>query len=315
MGNYIKFTDDEKTKANNINLEDFLLRQGEKLLRSGKEKRLGSDHSITVRGNEWYDHTVSKGGATVDFVMRFYNLSFQDAMLMLLNDTSASVYNKQSINNESRKPFVLPDKNDNMQRTFAYLVGKRNIDYSVIAYFATKNLIYESSEQSVNTDCIFHNAIFVGYDENGTPWHAHKHSINSKGKTYKGNIESSNPYYSFNFKGNGNRLYVFEAPIDMLSFISMYKNNNWQKYNYVALCGLSEKAMLKQLEINNNIDMVVLCLDNDDAGQKAEEKFEKLLAEKDIIVKRLVPKLKDFNEDLQELKKREHKKEFGLKII
>ena len=36
---------------------------------------------------------------------------------------------------------------------------------------------------------------------------------------------------------------------------------------------------------------------------------------KNILVKKLVPKLKDFNEDLQKFKKREHRKTFNIKII
>ena len=298
MSEYIHFTEEEKEKANNIDLVDYLSRHGEKLLPSGKEKRLSSDHSITVRGNEWYDHSTSKGGLAIDFMMYFYRASFQDAVSMLLNDVGGVIYRKNETE-EIAKPFVLPTKNNNIRRTLGYLAGERCIDYSVLTYFVAKNLIYESSE------CIngysFNNAVFVGYDENGIPRHAHKHSIYSNGKAYKGNIEGSNPYYSFNYKGSGKRLYVFEAPIDMLSFISMYKDHNWQKYSYVALCGLSEKAMLKQLEINNKIDTVVLCLDNDDAGQKAEEKFEKILTEKNLSVKRLVPKLKDFNDELKQL--------------
>lgn len=82
---YVYFTDDQKQRANAVNLEDFLTRQGEKLLRSGREKRLASDHSITVRGNEWYDHAAEKGGCAIDFVQRFYGRSFPDAVTMLLN--------------------------------------------------------------------------------------------------------------------------------------------------------------------------------------------------------------------------------------
>ncbi len=310
MAEYIELSDAEKEQANSIDLVDYLSRHGEKLLPSGKEKRLSSDHSITVRGNEWYDHSTNKGGLAIDFMMYFYNVNFQDAVLMLLNDVGGIIYRKNDVE-EITKPFVLPEKNTIMRRTFGYLANERCIDYSVLTYFVVKNLIYESSE-SVN-GYTFNNAIFVGYNEKDEVKHAHKHSINSNGKIYKGNIESSNPYYSFNFKGNSNRLYVFEAPIDMLSFISMYKDNNWQKYSYVALCGLSEKAMLKQIEINNKIDTVVLCLDNDDAGQSAEEKFEKLLSEKNLTVKRLVPKLKDFNEDLKQMKK-EHEQSLKLKM-
>ncbi len=49
MGEFVYFTEEQKQRANAVDLEDFLSRQGEKLLRSGREKRLASDHSITVR--------------------------------------------------------------------------------------------------------------------------------------------------------------------------------------------------------------------------------------------------------------------------
>ena len=53
---YIHFTDEQKLQANSVDLVEYLRRQGEKLIRSGRDKRLASDHSITVRGNEWFDH-------------------------------------------------------------------------------------------------------------------------------------------------------------------------------------------------------------------------------------------------------------------
>ncbi len=46
MSGFVYFTDEQKQRANEVDLEDFLSRQGEKLLRSGREKRLASDHSI-----------------------------------------------------------------------------------------------------------------------------------------------------------------------------------------------------------------------------------------------------------------------------
>ena len=53
-GQYIHFTEEQKLRAGAVDLEYFLLGRGEKLIASGREKRLASDHSITVRGNEWY---------------------------------------------------------------------------------------------------------------------------------------------------------------------------------------------------------------------------------------------------------------------
>ena len=53
MGTYIHFTDDQKERANSVDLEEFLRQRGEKLLRAGRESRLARVHHITVRGNEW----------------------------------------------------------------------------------------------------------------------------------------------------------------------------------------------------------------------------------------------------------------------
>ena len=59
---YIHFTEEQKQRASSVDLVEFLRRQGEKLLPSGREKRLASDHSITVNGNRWYDHSAQQGG-------------------------------------------------------------------------------------------------------------------------------------------------------------------------------------------------------------------------------------------------------------
>ena len=76
MGAYVHFTDEQKQRANSVDLVRFLEMRGEKLIKSGREKRLASDHSITVRGNEWYDHSAESGGYAIDFVKQFYGLSF-----------------------------------------------------------------------------------------------------------------------------------------------------------------------------------------------------------------------------------------------
>ena len=68
MAQYIEFTPEQKERAASVDLEEFLLRQGEKLIKSGREKRLASDHSVTVNGCEWFDHASNEGGRAVSFV-------------------------------------------------------------------------------------------------------------------------------------------------------------------------------------------------------------------------------------------------------
>lgn len=299
MGTYIHFTEEQKQRANSVDLEEFLRRQGKTLLSSGREKRLKSDHSITVRGNEWFDHAAEEGGLAIDFVQKFYGLSFPDAVTMLLGGEQGEAYTKASAKEEVRKPFNLPPKNNEMRRVFAYLMKHRHIDRDVISFFAREKLIYESIEQSADKTKEYHNAIFVGYDEAGIPRHAHKKGIYTEGKGFKGNIDSSNPCYSFHYLGSSDRIYVFEAPVDMLSFITIHKNSDWMKHSYVALCGVSEQALFKMLEINSNITHTVLCLDYDPAGIEACEKIADLLIEKNIACSRLKSNNKDWNEDLK----------------
>ena len=84
MSTYIHFTDEQKRRAGEVDLEQFLLRQGEKLLPSGFEKRLASDHSVTIHGNYWYDHAEEKGGGPISFMRKFYGLTYPEAVLKLL---------------------------------------------------------------------------------------------------------------------------------------------------------------------------------------------------------------------------------------
>lgn len=300
MSTYIHFTEEQKERANSVNLEEFLRRQGETLLSSGREKRLESDHSITIRGNEWFDHAAEEGGLAIDFVQKFYGLSFPYAVTMLLGGEQGEIYSKAKGKEEVRKPFELPPKNNEMRRVFAYLMKHRFIDRDVISFFAKEKLIYESRELSADRTKEYHNAIFVGYDEAGVPCHAHKRGIYTEGKGFKGNIDSSNPCYSFHYFGSSDRIYVFEAPIDMLSFITIHKNSNWKKHSYVALCGVSEQALFKMLEINPSLSHVVLCLDYDPAGIEACEKISDMLIKKNIAYSRLFSNRKDWNEDLKD---------------
>ena len=89
---YGHFTDNQKRQAGEVDLEQFLLRQGEKLIPSGHEKRLASDHSVTVRGNRWYDHAEEKGGGPISFLQRFYNLSYPEAVTQLLGGEPGTGY-------------------------------------------------------------------------------------------------------------------------------------------------------------------------------------------------------------------------------
>lgn len=146
---YIHFTDEQKLRANSVDLVEFLRRQGEKLIPSGRDKRLASDHSITVRGNEWYDHEAEEGGGPISFVQTFYGLSYPEAVTRLLGGEKGEVYQPaQKKEREEPKEFALPPANQTMRRVYAYLLQQRHISREILNAFAQKGLIYESRELS-----------------------------------------------------------------------------------------------------------------------------------------------------------------------
>lgn len=297
---YIHFTDEQKFRANSVDLVEFLRRQGEKLIPSGREKRLASDHSITVRGNEWFDHASEQGGHAISFVQQFYNLSYPEAVMKLLGGECGANYalaDPESI--EEKKEFALPPASPTMRRMYAYLLQQRLIAWEVINAFAKKGLIYESCEKSKDGTKEFHNAVFVGFDEHGVARHAHKRGIYTQGKSFRGNVVGCDPRYSFHWTGDNNKLYVFEAPIDMLAFITLYPDN-WQRNSYVALCGTAEHAMLWMLEQNSRLEKVILCLDHDAAGIEATGRLTEILQEHGYsLVAPLQSSHKDWDEDLK----------------
>ena len=288
---YIHFTEEQKRQANAVDLVEFLRFKGEPLTRSGRELRMERNHSVTVRGNEWYDHAAEKGGGPVSFLKEFYGMNYQQAVLTLLDeDISFAATPIDAPRKKEKKEFALPPANENNRRAFAYLLKHRHLDRDVLTTFVRLGLIYEDQK--------YHNAVFVGMDKDGTARHAHKRSTNSQGKSFRMTVEGSDFRYAFNWPGSSRHLLVFEAPIDMLSFLSMYHDSSWAMHSYVALCGTSSQPLLGMLERCPNIETVHLCLDNDQAGQLATKRLAKVVREKGLTVDARVPVSKDWNDDL-----------------
>lgn len=288
ISTYIHFTKEQREQARRTDLANFLISRGEKVRKSGSEYEwLDGSQKVTIRGHLWYHQYEQKGGDAVDFVRRFYNKDYAEAVEMLLNYGVGQIITSPSIE-KSHKHFELPPRNDRMSRVFSYLLLTRGIDKDVIYEFVRRKMIYESAD--------YHNAVFVGYDSSGKPRHAHKRGTVTS-NSYKGNVAGSQPEFSFHFSGTSDRIYLFEAPIDMLSFISMHKKN-WQEHSYAASCSVSDRVLFQCLKDNPNIKNVFLCFDNDEAGQIANKRIADKLNSMNIQNEILVPIHKDWNEDI-----------------
>ena len=288
ISTYIYFTKEQREQARRTDLAQFIISHGKKVKKAGSEYEwLDGSQKVTIRGHLWYHQYEQKGGDAIDFVRRFYNKDYVEAVQMLLNNCGGQIITTPPIEKE-HKPFKLPPRNDRMSRVFSYLLLTRGIDKDVLYEFVRNKMIYESAD--------YHNAVFVGYDSNGKPRHAHKRGTVTN-NPYKGNVAGSQPEYSFHFNGTSDKIFLFEAPIDMLSFISMHKDN-WKSDSYAASCSVSDRVLFQCLKGNPNIKNVFLCFDNDEAGQTANKRIAEKLNSMNIKSEILIPIHKDWNEDI-----------------
>lgn len=297
---YIPFTEEQKRQADAVDLEDFLLRHGERLLPSGRDKRLTSDHSVTIRGSQWYDHEAKTGGGPVAFLQTFRGLSYAEAVTELLGGERPYEPASQKPR-EAPREFALPPVSSTRRRLYDYLLQQRCVDRGILDEFTKRGMIYESCEKSKDGTKEYHNAVFVGTDESGKARHAHKRGLYTQGRSFRRNVEGSDRRCSFHWFGHSSHLYVFEGPVDLLAFLTLHPKG-WKEHSYVALSGTSEHAMLWMLETVPDIRKVVLCLDHDAAGIEATGRLTDLLAERggtDAEVLR--PIWKDWDEDLKAL--------------
>ena len=321
MGDFIYFTEEQKERANSVPIADILWDQHEEVERSGNEWRWKRHKSVTFRGNRWYRHSQQIGSYSIDFMQEFFGMSYPEAVTYLLNGETGQVIrgrshitpeqrtemekrkeqqkreqqgqNAEQEGKEEPKVLMPPKKNDTMKRVYAYLMKKRYIDREILSFFARQGTLYESAEH--------HNAVFAGVDKDGNIRHIHNKGTCSDGRSFRMNEDGSDSSYGFGYAGEGNKLYVFEAPIDLLSFLTLYPKN-WKENSYIVLNGVAEHAMLQMLKDQPNLDTIILCLDHDPAGIEANGRLAEILVQNGYNqIKELKSAYKDWNEDLKSL--------------
>ena len=297
MSNYVPYTDEQITRANNTDIPAMLQSIGHKVKKEGANWRWVSGHdSLMIKGNEWYRNSAqSGGGGAVNFCKQYLDMNFKEAMAFLLNGEHGRGFPEMAPEQEHERNFELPAAHENTRRVFAYLTKERGIDPDIVFHFVHTKKIYEDAD--------YHNAVFVGHDENGTARFACKRgTVSYATSAFRRDVAGSDKRYAFHHDGLRGNLYVFEAPIDLLSYISLHKKG-WQQHSYIALGGVSPAALNHFLKHTYaDIQGVCLCLDNDRAGLEAVQRIGKDLQGRGYEVSAYLPHYKDWNQQLQETK-------------
>ena len=283
-----RFSDEQLQRASGIDITAMLQGQGEKLKKQGRVYRWMRYDSTVIDRNRWYRHSREIGGGPIQFMQHFYGMDFVEAVKYLLDGEEGAEFVQASRTPEPKLPFTPPKLSKNMHRTFAYLIKTRKIDADIVQHFVNEKKILETEEH--------HNTAFCGYDEKGEMKQMHLRST-LPGNRFFMDIDGSDKQYYFRHIGTNSDVYVFEAPIDMLSYITMNKEN-WQESSYVCLGGVAIDALKNVLNTNEQISKVYMCVDRDDAGDKTVKRIGDELNEMGYEWERILPENKDWNEDL-----------------
>ena len=277
----MSYTQEQIDRANRIDLEQFLRSHGEQVTKSGNEYRWKRHDSLTIRGNKWFRHSQSKGGYPVEFVMEFFGKTFPEAVSLLIGEASAN-------NIEAAAPsadFRLPPRNRYAAAAMAYL-RQRNIPEELVQEFYKEGLIYEDAKHR--------NIVFVGKDETGISRYAHCKGTEG---SFRMDVQGSDKAHNFAYRSDGKSLFVFEAPIDLMSFIALYPRD-WKMRNYLSLGGVGAKALEGFLSERKDMETVYICTDSDKAGNDAVNRLLESIPESMTVI-RLLPCEKDWNEVLK----------------
>lgn len=299
------FSDEEKAEAHNISVIDYLQRNYSfnfKKVHGGY--RCEQHNSLFVHNDEksWYWNSHGFGGGDViAFVQKYENKSYAEALVEILKPSVPSeqrTYTKAPENKlepQERELILPPKKNGKFNRAFAYLTQTRCIDQSIVTLLLHKKFIYEDMRGNV---------VFVGYNKQGFPAYASVRSTNTNHRFRREAVGSdkNNGFYINGF--DKSKVYVFEAPIDLLSHATMKNistgdSKAWLNDTRISLGGVCDNALEHYLSEHSDVKEIRFCLDNDSAGNEATEKYMQKYSKRGYSVVSEPPASKDYNEDLQ----------------
>ena len=161
---------------------------------------------------------------------------------------------------EERKPFILPEPAGDNSYLISYLNRERGISRTVIDMFLKAGLIYESRH--------YHNVVFRGNDKNGVTRFASMRGVFDKqGKPFKCDVAGNDKNFGFNVANdNSTELVVFEAAIDLMSYVDIFTD---YESNKLALGMLADAPLETFLREHPQITSIRFCLDGDEPGRKA----------------------------------------------
>lgn len=292
------------TEAKRMDLLTYLreYEPGELVKFSSNTYTTRTHDSLKISNGKWMWWSRGIGGkSALDYLIKVRGMDFVQAVQTIMGNGSVSFPTCENIKSYEEQPLLLPEKSPTADVVFDYLFG-RGIDYEIINHCLEQELIIESLP--------YHNAVFIGYDENKEPKYAAYRATNQS--RIMGDCTGSKKQYSFRLTAeNTGEVHLFECAIDLLSFATLERmaGRDWRTDNLVSLAGVylpKEKiedsttpaALVKFLDEKPQIQKIFLHFDNDNAGRKASLALKTILPSKYEVIDSPPPCGKDYNDFL-----------------
>lgn len=299
----MRITDEQKERANLVNLSQFLMSHGFDLKKVGKEYVWKEHDSLHIKDNgpgergQWFRFSENKGGDNIGLLREYMDMSFIDAVEALTGEhidrtyTPSHTYEPKPVQQTARELSLA--EADNCRRVFAYLCKTRGLDYDMLSALVKKGVI--SQEEKTG------NVLFKYFDTDGKVIGAEKVGTSTEHK-FKGIATGSVGGHGFEVvRGTGEKAFLFESAIDMLSYLQMH-SNELDNCRLVSMMGVKPSIVLDTM-LRHNIaaENVFLCSDNDTAGNE----FAQRLQEQYPDMKRIITPdtYKDWNDMLRGIPK------------
>ena len=301
---YVQFDPAVIEQARQIDLLSYLQRY-----EPGNLKRVAGNvyctrehDSLKISNGKWYWWSRGFGGfSALDYLMKVREFSFVEAVQTLTGDMGDWKPPPPAVKKDEPKVLLLPPKNKDSDKVLQYLFG-RGIDYAIVQDCIADGTIYESAD--------YHNAVFIGKDESGTPKYA---ACRGTMGSFKRDASGSDKRYSFRLLAREptSTVHLFEAAIDVLSYATYLKceRKDYRTANLLSLSGVYQPkkelaeskipiALTTFLNAHPQIKTIYLHLDNDKAGRLCTAALKELLQKDYKIVDAPPPVGKDVNDFL-----------------
>lgn len=272
----MRVTDEQKEKANLVNLPQFLMAHGFDLKKVGKEYVWKEHDSLHIKDNgpgergQWFRFRENKGGDNIGFLREYMDMSFIDAVEALTGEhidrtyTPFRTYESKPVQQTARELSLA--EADNSRRVFAYLCKTRGLDYDMLSALVKEGTI--SQEEKTG------NVLFKYFGTDGKVIGAEKVGTSTEHK-FKGIATGSAGGHGFEVvRGTDEKAFFFESAIDMLSYLHMH-SKELDNCRLVSMMGVKPNIVLDtMLRHNISPENVFLCSDNDTAGNDFAQRLQ-----------------------------------------